>query len=386
MKRRRLVAGCLACGVLAAGRAALAQTKPATEWIAPPRFSRPELASEEGGLWAIMDREERNLRRSPFLIRDAGLNDYVRDIACRLGGEHCSDVRVYIVNTPMFNASMAPNGMMQVWSGLLLRMENEAQLAAVIGHEIGHYLEKHTLERLRDVRGASAAAAFLSVFGLAGAIGQLALAAGLLSYSRDQETRADRIGSILMHRAGYDPAEAARVWDNLLQEVKAGPDAVTSTRIFATHPGIEERQQTLTDLAKAMPGGNAPVEVWDQHLRPYRLLWLQEEIKRGRYDESIALFTRMAGSGRDRAQILFARGEAYRLRGRTEDLDLALADLQAAAALGGEPAETHRSMGYVYRRRQQPALARASLARYLEMAPAAPDSALVKSILEELGS
>ncbi|MBY0266445.1 MAG: M48 family metalloprotease [Burkholderiales bacterium] len=388
MNRRRLVAGCLACGVLAAGRTAWAQTKPAADWAAPARFARPEVASDEGGLWAIMDREERNLRRSPFLIRDEALNGYIRDIACRLGGEHCADVRVYIVNTPLFNASMAPNGMMQVWSGLLLRLENEAQLAAVLGHEIGHYLEKHTLERLRDVRGASAAAAFLSVFGLVGAIGQLALAAGLLSYSRDQETRADRIGSTLMHRAGYDPAEAAKVWGNLLQEVQASPDGAgkTRTQMFATHPGIEERQQTLAEIAKSLPSGKAPAETWAERMRPYRMGWLHEEVKRGRYDESIALLTRMAGSGIEVGSTLFARGESYRLRGKEGDIDLALADFQAALSAGSEPAETHRSLGYVYRRKQQHPQAKASLARYLELAPGAPDSSMVKSILEELGS
>ena len=108
---------------------AKAQEQP---WAPPGRLPRPELSTDEGGLWGIMDREERNLRRSPFLIRDRKLNDYVQGIACRLAGDHCPDVRVYLVNTPLFNASMAPNGMMQVWSGLLLRVENEAQLAAVI--------------------------------------------------------------------------------------------------------------------------------------------------------------------------------------------------------------------------------------------------------------
>ena len=91
-------------------------------WIAPPRFTRPEVATDEGGLWAMMDREETRMRRSPFLIRDANLRDYLQGIACKLAGEHCPDVRVYPVRTPFFNASMAPNGMMQVWSGLLLRV------------------------------------------------------------------------------------------------------------------------------------------------------------------------------------------------------------------------------------------------------------------------
>ena len=143
-----------------------------TGWQAPARFARPDIATDEGGLWSLMDREETRLRRSPFSLRDPRLRDYVQDIACRLAGEHCPDVRVYLVQTPLFNASMAPNGMMQVWTGLMLRVDNEAQLAAVLGHEIGHYLSRHSLERLRDVKSRAAFGQFLGLLGVAGAVGQ----------------------------------------------------------------------------------------------------------------------------------------------------------------------------------------------------------------------
>ena len=113
----------------------------------------------------MMDRAERQLRRSPFLVRDKALHDYIESIACRLGKDHCPDIRVYIVRTPLFNASMAPNGMLQVWTGLLLRMDNEAQLAAVLGHEIGHYVERHSVERLRDTKTSAAFGTFLGLAG-----------------------------------------------------------------------------------------------------------------------------------------------------------------------------------------------------------------------------
>lgn len=380
-KRRRLLAGCATCAL--AGPA-LAQEI----WQSPARLARPEPSTEEGGLWALMDREERNLRRSPFLVRDRGLHDYVQNIACRLAGDHCPDVRVHIVNTPLFNASMAPNGMMQVWSGLLLRVENEAQLAAVLGHEIGHYIEKHSLERLRDAKNASAFAQFIGLFGMVGAIGQLAVLAGMLSYSRDQERKADLIGSVLMHRAGYDAAEASKVWNNLLLEFNARPDggSFVTSPMFATHPPPEERSETLARLAGSMPGGRTGVEAWDEKLKPFRGEWLREEIKRGQHEESIALFTRMGAGERPHADYRYARGEVYRLRGKEGDLDLALGDFQAAIAMGGEPAEAHRSLGLVYRTRRQAAEARSSLQRYLELAPAAPDRELIRSYVEEMGT
>ena len=194
------------------------------EWAPPSRFTKPDLASDEGGLWAIMDREETRLRRSPFRMRDEALNKYLQDVVCRLAGDHCPDVRVYAVRTPFFNASMAPNGMMQVWSGLLLRMDNEAQLAAVLGHEIGHFLQRHSVERLRDMEARTAFGQFIGMFGVVGLVGQLATLAGAMAYSRDHEREADRIGLTLMRRAGYDPREAGKVWGNLLDELRATPD------------------------------------------------------------------------------------------------------------------------------------------------------------------
>ena len=148
-RRTALTFGCAQCALLAGG-GALAQ---AGEWLAPPRFVRPALDTDEGGLWALMDREEKRLRRSPFRIGDAVLHDYLQGIACRLGAEHCPDIRVYALRTPWFNASMAPNGMMQVWSGLLLRVDNEAwrgEIPLIEGHFdfIGEHLPGELADQL----------------------------------------------------------------------------------------------------------------------------------------------------------------------------------------------------------------------------------------------
>jgi predicted Zn-dependent protease len=130
---------------------------------------------------------------------------------------------------------MAPNGMMQVWTGLMLRVDNEAQLAAVLGHEIGHYLARHSVERLRDVKSRAAFGQFLGLLGVVGAIGQLGVLAGMMAYSRDHEREADRIGVILMRESGYEVSQAAQVWGNLLLETKAPPGGTQESVLFATH-------------------------------------------------------------------------------------------------------------------------------------------------------
>ena len=356
------------------------------QWAAPARFARPDAASDEGGLWAMMDREESRLRRSPFALRDAQFQAYIQDIACRLGTEHCPDIRVHIMRTPLFNASMAPNGMMQVWTGLMLRVENEAQLAAVLGHEIGHYLSRHSVERLRDARSHSAAAQVLSLFGLVGALGQLGLAASMMTYSREHEREADRIGLLLMNKAGYATPEAAKVWQNLELELKERPDGGARNPLFSTHPAPEDRQQELAALAATFPGGVTNDAEWQKRVQPFLREWLIEEVKRGQHEETLALLTRLAKDIPSRPEYLVARAETYRLRGANDDLDKAIGDYKAALAIDGVPPEAYRGLGMIQRQRDQPAEARANLLRYIELAPQAPDAAMIKSYVEELKS
>lgn len=383
MKRRQLLAaGCAHC---AAMWPVASWAQSADSWTMPERFAKPDLGTDEGGLWAMMDREETRLRRSPFIIRDPSLREYLQGIACKMGGSHCPDVRVYPVRTPFFNASMAPNGMMQVWSGLLLRVENEAQLAAVIGHEMGHYLRRHLLDRLRDLKARSAFATFIGAFGMVGLVGQLATIAGALAFSRDQERDADTIGLALMKQAGYDVREAGKVWGNLKDELAAVPggDPTKSSPLFATHPPSDERSDMLSRLADGASGGFVGAEEFAAKMAPFQFDLLEDELKRGQHGETIALLDRLSKRWPKRADLLYFRAETRRLRAKDDDFDAALKDLQDCLAMGGEPPHAHRSLGYIHQKFERAAEARASFSRYVEMLPQAPDVNLIRSYLSE---
>jgi predicted Zn-dependent protease len=200
---------------------------------------RPQASTDEAGLWLRMDRAEREIAVSPHRIRDAALDDYVKGIICRVAGDHCADMRVYVMRRPFFNASMAPNGMMLVWSGALLRLENEAQLAAVAAHVAGHFIVRHSLENYRRLKNNADAAMF---FGMIVPVFPVLMAvADLMSFSRSQELHADAIGLQRMAEAGYAPGEAVRVWENELAERDADPKKEDREPFLRTHPAIEER-------------------------------------------------------------------------------------------------------------------------------------------------
>jgi len=389
MRRRPFLLGC-GCLALAAAAGVRADEY---DYQAPPRFSRPDPSSDEGGLWAYMDRQEQQLKRSSFLIRDPALNKYVGGIACRLAGEHCPEMRVYLVRTPYFNASMAPNGMMQVWSGLLVRMQNEAQLAAVLGHEIGHYLQRHSVDRLRDAKSRSSFAQIVGIaLGVAGggnlgALAQVGILASGMAYGRDQEREADRIGIALMARSGYAPAEAGRVWGQLLEEYEgakaAGEDVSTPNILFASHPPEEERREVLATAAKRdWPGATrAGTDEYRAALAPHRMGFLYDEVRRRRFGESLVLFDRLLKSSPRDGQVQFFKGEAYRLRGREGDTKLALDAYRAALEMDNTPPEVHRSLGTVLRQAGDDAEATRAFKRYLELKPDAEDAELIRSYL-----
>jgi predicted Zn-dependent protease len=383
---------CLGLGALASGVGALAQdaspASPSSTFKMPGRFSRPAVDTEEGGLWNMMDREEVKLRRSPLAIKDPVLMKYLGDLTCRLTDGHCPDIRVHVMRMPMFNASMAPNGMMQVWSGLLLRVENEAQLAAIVGHELGHYLERHQLEQLRDAKDKAMLAQIIGlVGGVAGAVGRIGILASSLAFSREHETRADRMGMRLMKQAGYEGRQAAAVWDNLLAELKitGGEDVGQRNVMFATHPAVGSRRDDLLTLAGDSGGSKGATE-YQKTIAPMRFGWLQDEIKRGQYEESVVLFDRLLARNTTDAEVLYARGEVYRLRAEQDDLQRSLDDLQRATAAAPDqaPAEAYRSLGLLHKQRLDTTAAVQAFEKYLSLVPDAPDGGMVKAYLTEL--
>ncbi len=400
---------CVSCATPRGSPGALPDIKPG---------QRPALETDEAGLWMVMDRMEQSLRTSGRLLTDVdftagGLTDpniadvnlnavrstapalhsYVRHIVCKVAGPYCPDIRVYVVQTPHFNATMSPNGAMQVWTGLILRAENEAQLAYVLGHELGHYLRRHTVQRFRDVRSKADFLAFFSLFAAAAGHGYLGPLANLIAlvsvykFSRDQEREADELGFELMVKAGYDPREAPRIWEALVKEREAAEDPDRFI-FFSTHPSTEERIETLKELAqKAMVDKGSAVIGKERFLAvtlPFRATFLRDELRQREFAGSQVVFDRLFESGVGLGELNFFQGKLHRLRGEEGDEDKAIAAYQKALQFTDAPAETHRSLGLLLLRAGEKVRARSSFGEYLELRPDAEDREMIRTYLKEL--
>lgn len=392
MDRRHFTASlcaCLAGGTLGGCAPGLSGPDGGPAPDLPPGY-RPADADEKG-LWLAVERQEADLKGSSALLRDPAMLAYLRDIVCRLAGAHCPEVRIYLVRSAQFNAGMAANAMMMVNSGLLLHCTNESQLAAVLGHEIGHYLRRHSLARARVAYNASNAAAF-ATFGLAviGLHGGAELAntvqVGVVSaYSRDDEREADAIGIRLLAEAGYDPFEAARLWDHVAEMKRIGGEKPEKLLYEDSHPPSTERADTLRQLAEQL---GRPANPPNRHLEatlPVRATLLEDELKLSQFRRTEFLFEELLAISQRRGEVLFYKGELHRRRDRAGDHDRAVRAYLDALSERGWPPETYRSLGLVYRRLGRKEDARNAFADYLKAAPGATDREMILKYIEAKG-
>ncbi len=364
---------------------ALLLTACATPRVDPvsPISAATDAASDEAGLIMQMDRYESELMHSAALVRDPALNRYLSELTCKLAGDHCPQIRVHLVRQPYFNAQMGPNGMLIVWTGLLLRVEDEAQLAFVLGHEIGHYVARDSLARWQKLKSTSNLAAALQLLGggLIGAAASMGAYSTLYAFGREQERAADDYGLQQLRRLGYDDRRAGELWAAVWEEEKVRDRELLSS-IFATHPASEERRDRLRQAAQGIDTGTmVAADPYFAAVAGQRRLWLDDEIGRRHYRQTEVLLKRLRALPRAAADHAYYTAEMYRRRARSGDTELAIEAYRAAIEHADAVPEAWRGLGLCLRQLGRDDEARDALGEYLARAPKAEDRAIIESWL-----
>lgn len=380
---------------------------PASAQVAPP--PPPYVAAyqpqgvDEIGLWREDDEAERELAASPLVIQDEELSAYVRRVLCdTVGEDRCGSVRVYVMREPTFGATIVPNGTMRVFSGLLLRMRSEAELGAVLGHEFGHYEQRHGLKRFKATRSGRD---LLAWGGLLASMApsydvrrsysdlRLSVYGSLYRYRRDNEREADRLGIGYLNTSNLRPQAASEVWQNLMGELEASArakglkrpnfDAIAFT---ASHPPEAERAVVMAALADPLAisredGSDRYREV----MAPWLPLFLEDQVKLNDFGASEYLIQSLAKGGWT-STLWFARGELYRLRGHPRDLVHAAEFYQLAIDLDPSLANAHRGLGLSLLKTARPTEGYIALRNYLNLKPDAPDAAMIRLMLPKEGA
>lgn len=215
----------------------------------------PEAQVAEMGLQTFQE-----IKNKEDVSGDPKLNAMVQRVGARIAQVVDSGGKwefVVFNDDKQVNAFALPGGKVGVYSGLFKVATTEAELAAVIGHEIAHVTARHGAERLSQgiVAQAGLAATSLALSNRDPTTVQLvttALGAGatvgvLLPYSRLQESEADKLGMIYMAKAGYDPRAAKDLW---IKMTKAAQGQARPPQLLSTHPASETR---ITQIEQWMP-------------------------------------------------------------------------------------------------------------------------------------
>ena len=357
--------------------------------------------ADEKGMWQQMARVEEEISASNILINDPTATAYLRELIFKVGGPAAKDFRIYLARVPDFNAVMFPTGFAVVFSGLLLRMRNEAQLAGVIAHEASHFLRRHQIRQWRDTRRKTDIFAMLSMAGgiAGGAAGvytgdiqqlaQLGTILSLLRYNRTLEAEADAMGIKLMSEAGYNPMGMPQTWQQLIaEETEAARyrrrKRDRGTSLFETHPLPETR---MADLKLSAAEVTVPGKSYSDYRARYltaiggiRPMLLDDQVKLNDPGSSQFIINTLAQDGWN-GLLRFYEGEIWRLRNRAGDDLRAAQGYAAAVAYPDAPADAWRWHGIMLSKQGKPAESRAALSRYLAMAPNAPDAAFVRQMI-----
>jgi predicted Zn-dependent protease len=209
------------------------------------------------------------VRRQMGVYGDAELQRYVSDVGLRLArSSHRPNLPWHftVVDQPAVNAFALPGGYIYVTRGILPFLDNEAELAGVIGHEIGHVTARHSAAAYSNATSAGVGLALLGIFvpstrplqGLA----ETALGVLFLKHGRDDELEADRLGAEYSAKTGWDPAGIAGMLTTLARIDEATGSRRGVPNWLATHPAPADRVQqvkTSVEQAKALAQGR-PLE------------------------------------------------------------------------------------------------------------------------------
>lgn len=386
---------------------------------------------DEQALWDRSREEEKQLLEKVKLYNDPLLESYLGQVVARLNPPQMAAnsvirYRVRVIEDPTLNAFAYPHGALYVHTGLLARMENEDELATVLGHEMTHVENRHMLRYQRSALnkqiGLSLAAAAASVV-IAGAEGdalrkgdwgkastidvfgnlivglglQLALVASVNGYGRGLEIEADEGGFGKLAAAGYDLQQAPKVYQALLDD--RGEPKKVEAFFFGSHPRLSERvQNTRLYLAKHPP---APVaesvreerdDAFSRRIRPVVRDDARLNIEMGRL--------KLAESQLDKAQAWMPEDpETHFLDGRLR-LAQAAAEknpedqrhlrseaenaFRKSIELDPDRPAPHRELGLLLYDRKEFREACVQFRRYTKLAPDAEDAARIRDYVLEM--
>jgi predicted Zn-dependent protease len=213
---------------------------------------------------ALGKQAAQEVEKSSKMINDPVVTEYVNRVGQNLVRNSDAKVpfTIKVIDSDEINAFALPGGFFYVNSGLILRADEEAELAGVMSHEIAHVAARHGTKSATKGEIMQMASIPLILLGPGGWAGyglyeglNLAIPMGYLKFSRDAEREADYLGLQYMYKAGYDPNAFVSFFEKIEAEERHHPGSIP--KVFSTHPPTPERvQKAQEEIAQILPARN----------------------------------------------------------------------------------------------------------------------------------
>ncbi len=350
---------------------------------------------DEQRIWKESRELQLRFDRSGLVFADSNTTAYLNQVAFKLIPESAQkqiDFQVRVLKHPIPNAFALPHGALYIHTGMLARMENEAQLAAVISHEVVHTLNRHALLTFRNLRQAAGFASTLAVIGapaglpglgvvLLGSVGALAAVSG---YSQSLEAEADAQGLRLMVSAGYDPKEAFKLFQNVKRYVEQ--EEIKEPFFFSTHPRLEERLESYQRLLTTEYSGKSGYHGEEEFIATIGPSLLENaflELASGRFARAKETLEKCLSIDAANPKTHFLLGEVFRQRGSDQEQQAAEQEYRKTIELAPDFAAAYRGLGLLDYKQGRADLAREHFEIYLMLNPMANDRAFIEQYLRD---
>ncbi len=364
-----------------------------SEPMASPKSLALQNRADEQMLWQKAEQEQRAFESNGLIYPDQVLEDYLNQIAVKLQPQPADPkIRVKVIKNIHLNAFAYPNGMIYIHSGLLARMDNEAQLAAVLGHEIAHCTQRHALRAFRKFKDQPALLRAVqhtlsknrSLQDMARFMGISGAITAITGHIRELEAEADQVGIELMVRAGYDPREALLIFDQMIGEIE---QEGVEEPVFGSHPTVRQRVvhlQKLIDAQNPQKGSETlNTEIFLAKLARLFLDNVELDIRQGRFQAARSGVEKHLRIKPDDSRAYFLLGEIYRQRLQDGDMLKALTYYDRAVSLDPNFAAPHKAIGLIHYKEGRRTLARKFFESCIQLAPDSPDKAYIQGYLKQ---
>lgn len=325
---------------------------------------------------------EEQIEHSGNLFADPALDAYLQEVTDRLFPDLVGKLRVRSFSDSDFNAFAMPSGGIYFHTGALLRIRDEAQLAAVLGHEGTHYTAEHTFQRV--VQSKKAAAAMSVTLFINPLFAAMMAVSSMSGFSRDNEREADRVGLERTVRAGYDAKGGLELF-SLVDRELAVRKLPQGMYFYASHPRVKERVESFREMAAPFgDAGERNAERYQAVTQRARVHAVAQIHKRGDGKLLVFLLAHENMLVELPPETRFYLAEGYRLRAQPGDDALAATEYERTVREAPNHSAAYQALGMQHMRAGRKADALTNFERYLALDPSGAQARYVQQYVESL--